>query len=69
MGIAPKIFSALRISIGIAISALFFSENYATKFGLGYYIMNSWAMVDYKGLSPIPSSTINMGKKAIFGIG
>ena len=49
-GIAPKIFSALRISIGIAISALFFSENYATKFGLGYYIMNSWAMVDYKGM-------------------
>lgn len=48
--IAPKIFSALRISIGIAISALFFSENYATKFGLGYYIMNSWAMVDYKGM-------------------
>lgn len=48
--IAPKIFSALRISIGIAVSALFFSENYATQFGLGYYIMNAWAMVDYRGM-------------------
>ena len=48
--ILPKIFSALRVSIGIAISALFFSENYATKYGLGYYIMNSWSMVDYKGM-------------------
>lgn len=48
--IAPKIFSALRVSIGIAISALFFSENYATKYGIGYYIMNSWSMVDYKGM-------------------
>jgi ABC-type nitrate/sulfonate/bicarbonate transport system permease component len=40
----------LRVSIGIAISALFFSENYATKYGIGYYIMNAWSMVDYKGM-------------------
>lgn len=48
--ISPKVFSALRVSIGIAISALFFSENYATKYGIGYFIMNSWSMVDYKGM-------------------
>ena len=46
--IATKLFSAIRISIGIAISALFFSENYATSYGIGYFIMNSWSMVDYK---------------------
>lgn len=46
--ILPKLFSALRISVGISISALFFSENYATKYGIGYFIMNSWSMVDYK---------------------
>ncbi|MGL5347790.1 MAG: ABC transporter permease [Peptostreptococcaceae bacterium] len=46
--ICTKLFSAIRISIGIAISALFFSENYATKYGIGYFIMNSWSMVDYK---------------------
>ncbi len=48
--IAPKIFSAVRISVGIAISALFFSENYATEYGIGYFIMNSWAMVDYRAM-------------------
>lgn len=46
--ILPKLFSSLRVSVGIAISALFFSENYATKYGIGYFIMNSWSMVDYK---------------------
>ena len=45
--VAPKLFSAIRISIGISISALFFSENYATRYGIGYFIMNSWSMVDY----------------------
>lgn len=48
--ILPSIFSALRVSIGIAISALFFSENYATRYGIGYFIMNAWSMVDYKGM-------------------
>lgn len=43
----PKTFTSLRISSGIAISALFLSENYATRYGIGYYIMNSWIMVDY----------------------
>lgn len=46
--ILPKLFSSIRVSIGIAISALFFSENYATQYGIGYFIMNSWSMVDYK---------------------
>lgn len=43
----PKLFSGLRISIGISISALFFAENFATNYGIGYFIMNSWTMVDY----------------------
>ncbi|MGI6778226.1 MAG: ABC transporter permease [Acetivibrionales bacterium] len=43
----PKIISALRTSIGISISALFFAENFATTYGIGYFIMNSWIMVDY----------------------
>ncbi|MBS4538389.1 ABC transporter permease [Clostridium sp. D2Q-11] len=44
----PKIISALRISVGISISVLFFAENFATTYGIGYYIMNSWAIVQYK---------------------
>jgi NitT/TauT family transport system permease protein len=45
--VIPKIISALRISIGISISALFFSENFATTYGLGYFIMNTWTVVRY----------------------
>lgn len=46
----PNIFSALRISIGISMAVLFFGENYATSYGIGYYIMNNWIMVNYKGM-------------------
>ena len=45
--ILPKIFTALRISIGVSIAVLFFSENFATTYGIGYFIMNSWSMVNY----------------------
>lgn len=45
--IIPQIISGLRICIGIAVASLFFAENYATKYGLGYYIMNAWSVIDY----------------------
>jgi NitT/TauT family transport system permease protein len=45
--VLPKIMSALRVSIGVSIATLFFSENYATTYGIGYFIMNCWVMVDY----------------------
>lgn len=45
--ILPSIFSTLRVSVGISLSVLFFSENFATSYGIGYYIMNSWIMVNY----------------------
>ena len=43
----PRLVSALRISVGISIAVLFFAENYATRYGLGYFIMNSWVMINY----------------------
>lgn len=43
----PKLFSALRVSLGISIATLFFAENYATTYGIGYVVMNAWSMVDY----------------------
>jgi ABC-type nitrate/sulfonate/bicarbonate transport system permease component len=43
----PRLFSALRISVGIGIAVLFFAENYATTYGLGYFVMNSWVMINY----------------------
>lgn len=45
--ILPKIFTALRICIGVSIAVLFFVENFATTYGIGYFIMNSWSMVNY----------------------
>ena len=48
--VLPKTISALRISTGISISVLFFAENFATAYGIGHYIMNSWTMADYTGL-------------------
>ena len=45
--VLPKIITALRVSVGISISVLFFGENFATTYGIGYFIMNSFAMVNY----------------------
>lgn len=46
--ILPNLFTALRISIGIGVAVLFFVETYATRYGLGYYIMNHWSLLDYE---------------------
>jgi len=48
--VLPKIMSSLRTSIGVSIAVLFFGENFATSYGIGYFIMNAWAMVDYVGM-------------------
>jgi NitT/TauT family transport system permease protein len=45
--VLPKIITSLRISAGVSISILFFGENYATTYGIGYFIMNSWLMANY----------------------
>lgn len=46
----PKLFTSLRLALGSSMAALFFAENYATKYGIGYYIMNAWVKVDYEGM-------------------
>lgn len=43
----PQLFSALRVSVGIGIAVLFLAENYATRYGMGYFIMNNWVMINY----------------------
>ena len=45
--IMPKIITALRLTVGTGIAVLFFSENFATRYGIGYFIMNSWVVVNY----------------------
>lgn len=46
--ILPYIFSSLRISLGISLASLFFAENYATKYGIGYFILSAWTKMNYK---------------------
>lgn len=45
--VLPQIFSGLRISVGIALASLFFAENYATRYGMGYYILSAWTKMNY----------------------
>ncbi|MCZ0701739.1 NitT/TauT family transport system permease protein [Natronobacillus azotifigens] len=45
--ITPKLLTALRISVGTSISVLFFAENYATRYGIGYFIMDAWIRINY----------------------
>jgi NitT/TauT family transport system permease protein len=48
--VLPKLISSLRVSIGISISVLFFAENFATTYGLGYFVMSSWAIIKYEDM-------------------
>ena len=45
--VLPDILSSLRVSLGIAMSALFFTETFGTDKGLGFYITDSWMRLDY----------------------
>ena len=45
--ILPSLFTSLRISVGTSISVLFFAENFATQYGIGFFIMDSWLKLDY----------------------
>lgn len=45
--ILPQLLTTLRISIGAAVSILFFVEGYGTKYGVGYYILDSWSRINY----------------------
>ncbi len=46
-GVLPDLLSALRITVGIAISVLFVTETFGTDKGLGFYIVDSWMRLDY----------------------
>lgn len=45
--ILPELLTSLRISLGTAVSVLFFVEAYGTRFGMGYYIVDAWSRIDY----------------------
>lgn len=45
--ILPELLTSLRLSVGTALSILFFTEGYGTKYGIGYYISDSWNRISY----------------------
>lgn len=48
--ILPELLTSLRLSIGTALSILFFTEAYGTQYGIGYYILDAWTRIDYLGM-------------------
>lgn len=48
--ILPAMLTNLRLSIGTALSILFFAEAYGTQLGIGYYILDAWTRIDYLGM-------------------
>jgi ABC-type nitrate/sulfonate/bicarbonate transport system permease component len=44
---APALLSALRVGLGTSVAVLFLAETFATESGLGWFIMDAWARVDY----------------------
>lgn len=48
--ILPELLTNTKVSIGTALSILFFTEGYGTHWGLGYYIMDAWTRIDYPGM-------------------
>jgi NitT/TauT family transport system permease protein len=45
--ILPQLLTSVRVSLGAAVSILFFVEGYGTKYGMGYYILDAWSRINY----------------------
>ena len=45
--ILPRVFTSLRIASATALAVLFFAETWFTRYGLGYFIVDSWMRVSY----------------------
>lgn len=44
----PATITAVRLSVGTAIAVLYIAESFATRSGLGYYIMDTWQSLSYR---------------------
>ena len=43
----PKFITAVRVALATAVSVLFFTETFGTRYGMGYFIMDAWLRVNY----------------------
>ena len=44
----PSLFTALRVTTATSVAILFIAESMAGSSGLGYFIMHSWSILEYK---------------------
>lgn len=44
----PALFTSLRVTTATAVAILFIAESMAGSSGLGYFIMHSWSLLEYK---------------------
>ncbi len=58
----PAIFTALRIATGTVVAVLFFVESIGTRFGIGFYILDSW------GRGDIPQVFVGILTLALLGV-
>ncbi len=45
--VLPRLLTAMRIGSATALAVLFFAETFFTRYGLGYFIMDSWMKLSY----------------------
>ncbi len=45
--VLPRLLTAVRIGSATALAVLFFAETFFTRYGLGYFIMDSWMKLAY----------------------
>ena len=48
--VLPRLLTAIRIGSATALAVLFFAETFFTRWGLGYFIMDSWMRLSYVDL-------------------
>jgi len=49
-GVLPSLFTSLRLGLGTAIAVLFIAETFATRWGLGFYLLDAWSRSAYPTL-------------------
>ena len=45
--ILTELLTSIRVTLGTALSVLFFVEAYGTKQGIGYFIQDAWSRINY----------------------
>ncbi len=66
----PATITALRLSVSTAIAVLYIAESFATRSGLGYYIMDSWQTLSYQRMysAVVAMSLVGLGLYVVLDV-